>query len=140
MAACQKPTPGVTVWSGTHSAHSEAVCWVSDVGAAAAGQGACTDAVVQAALKAGTAPAVPVLADNTVGISVDPVVAENGWYPAVGTQKLTTTPITDTYYRFTFPSGQTIPADGFPLEIVAAGPKEIPRGVWLFRLTDGTTH
>ena len=87
---------------------------------------------------AAAAPEVAVLADGTVGISVDPVVADSGWYPAIGTQKLVGEPVRETYYRFTFPAGQTFPAGGFPLEVVAVGTGDVPRGVWLFRLTNAS--
>ena len=34
--------------------------------------------------------------------------------------------------------GQTFPAGGFPLEIVAVGQGSTPRGVWLFKLTNAS--
>lgn len=139
LAACEKPAPSVTVWAGTASVWTEASCWGTDAASPPSGVPVCTASTVQDALAdAASAPEVAVLADGTVGISVDPVVADSGWYPAIGTQKLVTEPVRDTYYRFTFPAGQTFPAGGFPLEVVAAGAGDVPRGVWLFRLTNAT--
>ena len=51
---------------------------------------------------------------------------------------LVTEPVRETYFRFTFPAGQTFPEGGFPLEIVAVGTGDVPRGVWLFRLTNAS--
>ena len=134
LAACEKPNPGVTVWSGTTSAHSEALCWSAD---GAVGATSCAQSVVEDALKGQRAAVIPVVAGNTLGISVDPVVAENGWIPAIGTQRLVETPITSTYWRFTFPQ-VTIPADGFALEVIAVGSSQnSSRGLWVFKLTPG---
>jgi hypothetical protein len=51
----------------------------------------------------------------------------------VGNQRLTSTPITSTYYRFTFPELQEIPAEGLLLQIVA-GSDANTRGIWVFKL------
>jgi hypothetical protein len=138
LAACEKPSPGVTVWSGTTSRHAEATCWSFDGSATAGGVKACTQQVVQAALTGDGAPSIPVGEGNIVGISVDPSVAENGWYPNIGTSTLVQTPITSTYYRFAVPSGQSVPAKGLTLSIVAKGSGQLPRGVWIFKLVPAT--
>lgn len=130
LAACEKPNPGATVVSGTSSAWREAVCWAHDSDALEPGSCA-QDLVARAA--SGTAVAeVPVLPGDTVGISVDPIVAETGWFPVIGNQRLTTRPVTSTYYRFTYPDLQEVPADGAVLQIVAGA--EASRGIWVFRL------
>ena len=72
-------------------------------------------------------------AGQTVGISVDPVVADAGWSPRINGQNLTQTPITSTYFRFTFPEFQEVAEDGLLMELVA-GQAEQTRGVWLFQL------
>ena len=83
----------------------------------------------------GKAPVITVTPGNTLGISVDPEVADNGWFPVIGQERLSQTPITSTYFRFTFPTLQQIPADGFTLQIVARGSKpDITRGLWIYKL------
>ncbi len=134
LAACEKPSPGVTVWSGTTSRHAEATCWSFDGTATAGGVKTCTQQVVQTALGGTDAPTISVGEGNIVGISVDPTVADAGWYPNIGTSTLVQTPITNTYYRFAVPSGQTIPAAGLMLSVVAKGSGQLPRGVWIFKL------
>ena len=52
-----------------------------------------------------------------IGISVDPVVADAGWYPRINGQNITQSPITSTYYRFTFPDFQEVSKDGIALEV-----------------------
>ena len=70
---------------------------------------------------------------QTIGISVDPVVADAGWFPVVGGNKLTSEPITSTYYRFTYPGFDAVPADGLTLQIVA-GDGAKTRGLWVFKI------
>jgi hypothetical protein len=74
-----------------------------------------------------------VIPGETVGISVEPVVADTGWFPVVGNQRLTSKPITSTYYRFTFPELQEFPEEGLLLQIVAGTDSET-RGIWVFKL------
>ena len=131
LAACSKPTPGVTVVSGTTSAHREAVCWsFEDVNVT---DGACDQSMVDEATAEGAVAAIPVIPGDTIGISVDKAVAEVGWTPVIGTQKLTAQPITTTYFRFTYPDLQEVPAEGLMLQIVA-GSGETTRGLWVFKL------
>lgn len=133
LAACEKPNPGASVWSGTNSEHSYALCWSADAAESVAARG-CAQDVVTNALAGGSVPAVAVAPGDTLGISVDPIVADNGWYPVIGGQRLSQTPITDTYFRFTFPQAD-IPADGYPMEIVARGEgPDTTRGIWVYRL------
>jgi hypothetical protein len=74
-----------------------------------------------------------VVPGETVGISVDTAVAEAGWFPVIGDQRLTEQPLTSTYYRFQFPSLQEVPADGLSLQVVA-GRDTKTRGIWVFKL------
>lgn len=130
LSGCQKPFPGVTVWSGTASKHIPAVCWSAE-GGSAAGGGRCAAGLLEQAA-AGGAP-VTVAPGNTVGISVDPAVAENGWSLAIGGQDLVTN-IRDTYYRFTFPEQGASEALGYSLRVQANSAEGAPRGIWFFRL------
>ena len=78
-----------------------------------------------------------VVPGETVGISVDPAVAETGWYVVLGNQRMTTSPFQSFYYRFTFPETQEIPAEGILLQIVASTGIGA-RGIWVFKLEQAT--
>lgn len=69
--------------------------------------------------------------DDTVGISVDPDVAEAGWIVRVAGQPLMTQPLRESYFRFPMPFGA--PEEGFPMQVVSGADSEV-KGVWLFRL------
>jgi hypothetical protein len=131
VAACSKPAPGVSVFSGTNTVRQEALCWAFD--ADQLDPTACAQDVITGAVSGGQAPSLTVVPGDVIGISVDPAVAEAGWTPAIGGQKLTTTPITSTYYRFTYPDLQEVPADGLSLQIIA-GKDTSTRGIWVFAL------
>ena len=132
LTACEKPKPEVTVTAGTSSAHGQALCW-ADSGVISTQS--CTESVVAGALNNPNTPTVKIASDETVGISVDPKVAELGWYPAIGGQRLTTKAIYGTYYRFTFPQTE-IPDTGFSLQIIAQSTQSAPRGIWAFKLVN----
>ena len=100
LSACQKPNPGVSVWSGTNSVHSEAICWTQQD---AITPEECAQTIVESAINSPEVGTIEILSDQTVGISVDPDVAEFGWYIAIGGQRFNDSPIHETYYRFTFP-------------------------------------
>ncbi len=138
LSACEKPNPGATVWSGTNSQHSQALCWSTDP--AVANTKGCAQDLIAKYISGGQAPVITVMPGNTLGISVDPAVADNGWFPVIGQSRLSQTPIMSTYFRFTFPEGQQIPADGFTLQIVARGSKpDITRGLWIYKLQAANT-
>lgn len=131
LTACEKPNPGATVWSGTSKAHSEALCWSEDE---AITSKSCAQDIVANATADPSIGTIEVLADQTVGISVDPKVAELGWYVAIGGQRFNDTPITSTYYRFTFPK-VSVPEEGYDLQVIAQGKGNATRGIWVFKLT-----
>lgn len=134
LAACEKPNPGVTVFSGTSSQRAQAICWSPDATQSVTAKGCAADIVSKAAA-GGEVPIVNVVPGSTVGISVDPVVADHGWIPAVNGQQLSETPITSTYFRFTFPD-LTQSSSGFELRIQAVGEsaKDL-RGLWVYKLS-----
>ena len=131
LTACQKPAPGVSVFSGTTTENRQALCWSFDGSALSSEQ--CAQDVIQKALSGDTVASIPVTPGATIGISVDTAVAKAGWTPVIGTQRLLQTPTTSTYYRFSFPDLQEVPAEGLPLQIVA-GTGETTVGIWIFRL------
>ena len=132
LSACTKPTPEVTVVSGSTSAITPALCWEPD--------STVRDAVVSCigdSLTNPTAqiPEIPVTPGNVVGVNVDPEVAQAGWSVRIGESPLTTQVITQTYFRFTFPDSQPIPPEGFRLSVIAQGNSaDKDRGLWSFKL------
>lgn len=131
LSGCEKPAPGVSVFSGTTTEHRKAVCWAFESEALDPGQ--CTQDLLTEASAGEVVARIPVVPGDTVGISVDPVVAKSGWTPVIGQQRLVSTPLETTYYRFTYPDLQEVPEDGVLLQIVA-GRGDSTRGIWVFRL------
>ena len=131
LSGCEKPAPGVSVFSGTTTEHRKAVCWAFESEALDPGQ--CTQDLLTEASAGEVVARIPVVPGDTVGISVDPVVAKSGWTPVIGQQRLVSTPLDTTYYRFTYPDLQEVPEEGVLLQIVA-GRGESTRGIWVFRL------
>lgn len=131
LAGCTQPTPEVTVWSGTSSVVRPAICWAPDTSVPQAVK----DCIAQAQSQPTTnIPTLQVTPGDTVGINVDPQLAEATWLPSVGGQALAQAPITESYFRFTYPNVQT-PPDGFLLAVTARGTAaDQDRGLWLFRL------
>ena len=130
LAACEKPAPGVSLVSGMTSAYRAALCWSFDGEPLSAET--CAQDVVTEALDGADVARVPVIPGQVIGISVDPVVADAGWFPVIGSQRLTQQPITSTYYRFTYPDLQEVPADGVSLQVVAGADGTL--GLWVFQL------
>ena len=128
VTGCEKPAPGITVFSGTSSIRSEALCWAFDSDQLTPGE--CADEILRGQTTQGiqTLPAVP---GNTVGISVDPVVAESGWNIVIGGQSLSESPLTTNYFRFTLPL--QLGSQALPLQIVSGQDTKI-RGVWIVGL------
>lgn len=130
LAACEKPAPGVSVVSGMTSAHRAALCWSFD--GEPLSPETCAQDVVTQALEGADVARIPVIPGDVIGISVDPVVADAGWFPVIGSQRLTQQPITSTYYRFTYPDLQEVPANGVSLQVVAGN--DGTQGLWVFQL------
>lgn len=142
LTGCEKPKPSVTLFSGSNSVRSEAVCWTKD-GTPAIGSVGCTQDDLVAAVQAGTLANLAVTPGSTFGISVDSEIAEAGWYASIivngQAQQLAQTVNYDRYWRFTFPDsarGQ-FPDGGYVLQVTAAGATSgSERGLWFFTLTD----
>lgn len=131
LSACEKPDPSATVFSGTTSKWKPATCWAPE--GSTIDVDACAKEIVQSTSDGATLPAIPVAPGDTVGISVDPVVADAGWQPVINNESRSGGPVTSTYYRFTMPEQSSLPADGIVLQIIAGTSGNL-RGVWLFRL------
>ena len=131
LAGCEKPAPAISVFSGTTTENRQAVCWAFESDALEPGN--CAQDLLTEASAGDVVARIPVVPGDTIGISVDPTVAKAGWTPVIGQQRLTSNPLDTTYYRFTYPDLQEVPADGVLLQIVA-GRGESTRGIWVFRL------
>ena len=128
LTACEKPNPGATVFSGTSSAYQQALCWAPE--GQYLDEKSCASDVLDAG---GSKQSISVTPGQTIGISVDPVVAEKGWFPAIGGQRITAAPVTQTYFRFT-PTAEQLATAQTPLWIVAGDDKGTS-GIWVYQLT-----
>ncbi len=134
LTGCSKPYPGVSVWSGTHSIHQPAQCWSADA-SQAINTTACSKAL-DAASAAKQIPTLTITPGSTMGISVDVKVAKGGWVAKLGSNTLTPTKVTTTYWRFTYPQLAGLPAKN-QLVILAVGPTASTyRGVWVFNTVE----
>lgn len=129
LTACEKPTPLVTVTSGGSTAEGESTCW--------AAQGQALPDACQNPPSIGTIKVKP---GATVGISVDPKLADAGWRLAIDGQALVSQPIHDDYYAFDVP-GQGLGRSDAALQIVVSGQggsdTSAIRGLWRFTLNQG---
>lgn len=146
LTGCEKPNPGITIFSGSSSARANAICWTED-GSPAVGSAGCSQDELVAAVQNGDLTTLPVTPGTTFGISVDPEVAEAGWYASIivdgEAQQLMNNVITDLYWRFTFPDSArgSFPAGGYVLQVTAAGATSgSERGLWFFALTDADSE
>ena len=128
LTACDKPTPGASVFSGTSSVYRQAPCWAPE-GTTLTADSCSADLV--APPDSATISTVP---GQTIGISVDPKVAEIGWYPALVVSgqltRLTEKPVTDTYFRFTPVAAQV----GSPTTLAVIAGDSGERGIWTYNL------
>lgn len=135
LAACEKPTPGVSAYSGSNSVRTQALCWAPEEEGSVDAQ-ACAQQVAESVKAGKDVPTLDVTGDATLGISVDPVVADFGWNLTINGTPINSQPITETYYRITYPqpgAGLQLPPEG-SLQIVAVGKKaNTVRGVWGIR-------
>src|SRR4051794_35746426 len=95
LSGCEKPDPAVTAWSGTTSVRADPVCWQHE-GNAALGTGDCASDILNAASEGQGVQTLDVRPGSTVGISVDPAVADSGWSVQIGSQTVVSD-LTGTY-------------------------------------------
>ncbi|MFN8126514.1 MAG: hypothetical protein U0R64_08430 [Candidatus Nanopelagicales bacterium] len=128
LTGCEKPAPGITLFTGADSVRSEALCWAFDADQLSPGD--CAQDILAGTTTTGI-QSITTLPGNTVGISVDPAIAEAGWNIVIGGQKVATQPLTTNYFRFTLPLqlGDRL----LPVQIVAGADGAI-RGVWIVAL------
>jgi hypothetical protein len=138
VAGCQAPAPGVTVFSGSTSDHRQAVCWTPDatqvkLKSCLSVTGASSQQRSDLEARLGS---VPVRSEATIGISVDPEVADRGWYVTLGSNRVNVTAIRDTYYRLTLPAAVVEQGDPVPLYVLSVDGDntDVTSGVWAFEL------
>jgi hypothetical protein len=137
LAGCDKPGPSITVFSGSTSEHREALCWSPDAGLPPEASD-CLFGEESPAQLADYVAVIPVLPGRTIGISVDPEVAEAGWSVTVNGRPLNSRLITDTYYRFAL-SEQNLRRGSLQLQVIGAtSTGELTRGNWVFELAPET--
>lgn len=129
LTACDKPTPGASVFSGTTSTYRHAACWAPE------GSSLSADSCSADLIAPPESASIDVVPGQTIGISVDPAIADIGWYPVLGSTRLTDTPITGTYWRFTPTQAQ---ASAVSTLSVLAGNADGTRGIWTYRLVPAT--
>lgn len=134
LTGCEKPLPSVSMFTTTNTTvlssenivREEAICWAFDPAERVQADDCTPDRL----------PTLKVVPGDVVGISVDPVVAERTWYPAIGESALSGAPLTETYFRFTLTENDL--ADGaLDLRVVALGAGEKERqasGLWVMRI------
>jgi hypothetical protein len=134
LTGCEKPLPSVSMFTTTNLSvlssdnivREEAICWAFDPAERVQADDCTPDRL----------PTLEVVPGDVIGISVDPVVAERTWYPAIGESALSGAPLTETYFRFTLTESDL--ADGaLDLRIVALGAGEQDRqasGLWVLRI------
>lgn len=141
LTACQEPAPGATVFSGSTSAHREAVCWSSDP-TQAVEKGDCSlDLEAQPAGDVAQTlldeiAIIPTTGGDNVGISVDAAVAENGWLVSINGRSLNRNPLTEKYFRFTMPPTALRRGDAQLVISALTEDGSQVRGTWLFGLSD----
>jgi len=144
LSACEEPAPGATVFSGSTSAHREAICWSFDASRAADKSDCSLDLDTQPAGDAAQAlldeiAIIPTTPGETVGMSVDPDVAANGWVVSINGRSLNRQPVTEKYFRFTMPPQPLRQGDAqLVIQALTEDGSEV-RGSWLFGLSDASS-
>jgi methionine-rich copper-binding protein CopC len=139
LAACEKPAPGATVFSGTTSAHREAVCWAPEANEAFVEADCSISLQSSEEFNQRLLDKVAIVATTpgeTVGISVDPAVAESGWLVSINGRALTREPISEEYFRFTMPPQPLRKGDAQLVIQALTDDGEAIRGSWIFGLTE----
>jgi len=133
LVGCAKPGPSATVFSGSTSASREALCWSPDPDRPPEADD-CLFGDASPAQLADYVAVIPVVPGATIGISVDPEVAESGWSVTVNGRPLNSRLIETTYYRFAL-SEQNLRRGSLQLQIVGAtADGQLTRGNWVFEL------
>ena len=140
LSACEQPKPVATVFSGSSSVSREALCWSDDPAEAIEASdclvdessGALSDEDAQEL--SDYVDTLAVTSGQTIGISVDPEVAESGWSVSVNGRRRNAALIDGTYFRFTL-SEREFRGDSLELQIIAPTTDlSQRRGLWVVEL------
>ena len=125
LTGCQKPTPGVTVSSGTKSVHIESTTFCRD------GQTAAKQDCVEHLSRVGI---IRVKAGNEVAIDVDKSVAKHGWILVDADAKARSEVQDEHHFAYTpdFRSGPVVHLEIRSLDRVAND--ATTTGIWKFQL------
>jgi hypothetical protein len=127
LTGCQKPTPGVTISSGTHSAHLESTTYCRD------GQTAAAKNCVEHLDRIGR---VEVKSGEPIGIDVDKSLAQHGWIVVLTDAKQRSAVLDTHYFSYTpdFSSGPLVNLEIRSLSRVSND--ATTTGVWKFQLVE----
>ena len=71
----------------------------------------------------------------TIGVNVDPAIAEVGWVPTVDEERLVARELDSTYYRFALSESTFAESAESALQIYAVDEDDNTRGLWVVQLT-----
>lgn len=146
LSGCEAPNPAATVFSGTTSVNREALCWspepdqpsgpddclVTEADLNVGGDALSADASAELVDYLAIIEVVP---EETIGISVDPEVAEAGWSITLNGKALSSELITSTYHRFSL-SERAFRRGPIEMRIFAATEDGTGvRGSWVYQLS-----
>jgi hypothetical protein len=125
LTGCQKPTPGVTLSTGTHSVHVESTTFCRD-GQSAASRN-CVEHLTRTTI-------VRVKQGDAVGIDVDRTLAEHGWILVDADANARSDVQDEHHFSYTpdFRAGPVIHLEVRSLDRVADDARTT--GVWKFQL------
>jgi hypothetical protein len=129
LTGCEKPTPLVTLVSGSTSVNSEAVCHAE--GKKLVDLSQCLDRPAR--------EAIDVTAGNSFSVGVDKEIADKGWYLYINGRPFNDEPIKKTFLssaELTLPSGIAKDAQPFLIQIIQGPNAEQTgaKGVWSFEV------
>lgn len=123
-----KPTPLVTLVSGSTSVHSEAECYKED--------GTLAEAKVEGCLNETKVKKISVSEGGAFSVGVDQKIADAGWLLLVNGKQQSSTPIKSTYFSGLRLNYGAPEKDSEPLivQVVQPDGKQGYRGIWAFKV------
>ncbi|OEV04889.1 hypothetical protein [Streptomyces oceani] len=130
LAACEKPTPLMTVTVGSDTVTAEAACYEDGAVLDDAKANACSK-------KDDAEQTITVDKDEKIRIGVEPDMAEDGWLLLVNNQPVLSEPSDETYLTFPGeaffqkqgPTGTPVPTESAKITVVQTADKKV-KGVW----------
>ena len=125
LTGCEKPTPGVTLSSGTRSVHIESTTYCRE------GQSAAAQNCVEHLTRVGQ---IRVKAGNPVSVDVDKSIAENGWILVLPAANQRSEVQDQHHFSYTpdFSGSPFVDLEVRSLDHVSD--KALTTGIWKFRL------